>query len=94
MPNPKTSDWIGKIKKGEGVRLHVEGGMTMPTAMDFHNGQFEGNVIPEKDTLSFVDDDEDCRVRMQRIGRWLFVVDNSGSGGAGVSYTGLYRRKQ
>ena len=29
---------------------------------------------------------------MQRIGPWLAVVDNSGCGGAGVSFTGLYRR--
>jgi hypothetical protein len=30
--------------------------------------------------------------RAIRIGPWLAVVDNSGCGGAGVSFTGLYRR--
>lgn len=31
---------------------------------------------------------------MQRIRPWLLVVDNAGCGGAGVSFTGLYRRKK
>jgi hypothetical protein len=30
---------------------------------------------------------------MQRIGQWLLVEDNSGCGGATVTFTGLYRRK-
>jgi hypothetical protein len=30
---------------------------------------------------------------MQRIGAWLLVTDNGGCGGAGVTFTGLYRRK-
>jgi hypothetical protein len=35
-----------------------------------------------------------CRVRMQRIGQWLLVEDNSGCGWAAVTFTGLYRRKK
>jgi hypothetical protein len=29
---------------------------------------------------------------MQRIGQWLMVEDNAQCGGAGVSFTGFYRR--
>ena len=36
--------------------------------------------------------DDGCRVRMQRIGPWLLIEDNGGCGGAGVTFTGLYRR--
>jgi len=105
MPSPNTSDWIGswyhpggsiEIRTGDGGKLHVEGGMTLPTARDFHNGDFKAQVAPQNDTIAFADDGsnygEGCQVRMQRIGPWLVVVDNSGCGGAGVSFTGLYRR--
>jgi hypothetical protein len=29
---------------------------------------------------------------MQRIGPWLLLEDNGACGGAGVTFTGLYRR--
>ena len=112
MPSPKTSDWIGTwyhpggeitISRGDGGKLHVEGEMTVPTAQDFHNEQFEAQVTPQGDTIAFVDDgsipfektDEGgCRVRMQRIGPWLMAEDNGSCGGAGVSFIGLYRRRK
>src|SRR5262249_44750950 len=65
MLAPKTMDWIGKwyhpggtveIKKGgDGDRLYVEGGMTVPTANDFHNGDFKAEVTPQNNTLAFAD---------------------------------------
>lgn len=112
MASPKTSDWIGtwyhpggsiEIKNGDGGKLHVEGEMIVPGARDVHTGEIQAQVMPEKDTIAFVDDgsipfektDEGgCRVRMQRIGPWLLVEDNDGCGGAGVTFTGLYRRKK
>jgi len=112
MASPKISDWIGtcyhpggpiEIKQGDGGRLHVEGGMTVPTAHDFHNGQFEAQVTPQNDTIAFAGDgsipfektyEGECRVRMQRIGPWLMVEDNDSCGGAGVTFSGLYRRKR
>ena len=58
-----------------------------PTARDFHNGAFKAEVAPKDDALAFVDDGsntgDECQVRMQRIGPWLLVVDNSGCGGVG-----------
>ena len=105
-PAPEASDWIGiwcnpgcriEIRAGDGGRLQVGGEGVFPTARDFHNGAFKAQVTPQNDAIAFADDGsnygEDCRVRMQRIGPWLLVVDNAGCGGAGVSFTGLYRRR-
>lgn len=90
------------IKRGDGGKLSIEGQKFVPTAHDFHTGEMQAQAAPEKDTLAFVDDgsipfektDEGgCRVRMQRIGPWLLVEDNDSCGGAGVTFSGLYRRK-
>ncbi len=89
------------IKRGGGGKLHVEGQMVVPGAQDVHTGEIEAQVTPKQNVIAFVDDgttpfekiDEGgCRVRMQRVGPWLIVEDNSGCGGAGVTFTGLYRR--
>jgi len=100
-PSPKTSDWIGtwsqpggSIEITQGRRmLRAEGSMIVPTARDAHTGAFEADVAPAKGMITLTDSD-DCRVRMQRIGPWLLVEDNDGCGGAGVTFTGLYRRKK
>jgi hypothetical protein len=105
MSSPKMSDWIGawynpggaiEIKAGDGGKLRVEGGMTLPTPTgDFQNGDFKAEVAPQN-ILTFTDNDnygDGCHVRMQRIGPSLLVEDNGGCGGAGVTFTGLYRRK-
>jgi hypothetical protein len=102
MSPTKASDWIGKwfhpggpieIMPSAGGKLHVEGGITVPTARDFHTGEFAGDVMPKDDMLDFADgDDGGCHVQMQRIGAWLMVGDNGGCGGAGVTFQGLYRR--
>ncbi len=106
----KTSDWLGtwshpggdiEIKRAKGGKLSVEGEMVVPTARDAHTGEIAAKVIPEKDTIVFVDDGStpfekeggECRVRMQRVGPWLMVEDNEGCGGAAVTFTGLYRRE-
>jgi hypothetical protein len=112
MASPQTSDWIGnwdhphggiEIKPGGiGGRLQIDGIMVVPTAQDFHNGTIDAQVMPQKDSIAFLDDgwfpfetkcDGGCRVRMQRIGPLLVVEDNGDCGGAGVTFTGLYRRK-
>jgi hypothetical protein len=93
-----------EIKRGGlGGRLRIEGEMVVPTARDFHNGAFKAEAMPEKDTIAFLNDgtlpfetkcEDACRVRMRRVGDWLMVEDNDGCGGAGVTFTGLYHRKQ
>lgn len=87
---------------GIGGRLQIDGLMMVPTARDFHNGALDAQVLPGKDGIAFLNDgwlpfetkcDSGCRVRMRRVGPWLLVQDNGDCGGAGVSFTGLYRRK-
>jgi hypothetical protein len=105
MSPTRPEDWIGKwfhpggpidITPGKDGKLHVEGGITVPTARDFHNGGFAADVTPQNDMLDFTDDGSNygdgCHVQMQRIGAWLMVGDNGGCGGAGVAFQGLYRR--
>jgi hypothetical protein len=106
------SDWLGKwdqryagieIKSdGLGGRLQIEGIAAYPTARDYHTGAINAQVMPGKDSISFLDDgwmpfetqcDSGCRVRMHRIGELLLVEDNGDCGGAGVTFTGLYHRK-
>ncbi len=87
---------------GIGGRLHIEGEMVVPRARDVHTGVIDAQVNPANGNIAFLDDgwfpfetkcDSGCRVRMQRVGAWLLVQDNAECGGAGVSFTGLYRRK-
>ena len=109
---PARSDWLGSWNKphagieikpgGLGGRLQIDGIAVFPTAHDFHNGVIDAQVMPDRDSISFLDDgwmpfetkcDSGCRVRMRRIGDLLLVEDNGDCGGAGVTFTGLYRRK-
>ncbi len=91
-----------EIKRGGGGRLKISGEAAFKGAQDVHTGVLEAQVIPGKDSIAFVDDgsqpfettsDSGCRVRMQRIGPSLVVVDNGECGGAGVTFEGFYRRK-
>src|SRR5215813_4044996 len=62
-------------------KLHIDAGILLPTARDFHNGSFEAHVKPQGDTIAFEDDGgSGCKVRMQRIGPWLLIEDDGGCG--------------
>jgi hypothetical protein len=104
--SPEPADWIGgwrhpggfvEITNGDGGKLRVEGSMTLPTPSgDFQNGDLQARVAPNT-LIAFTDEGvygDGCHVRMQRIGPWLLVEDNGGCGGAGVTFTGLYRRQK
>jgi hypothetical protein len=104
-PSLEASDWIGRwrhpggyveIKDGDGGKLRVEGSMTLPTPSgDFQNGDFQARVAP-RNTIAFTDEGvygDGCHAGMQRMGPWLLIEDNGGCGAAGVTFTGLYRRK-
>ena len=89
------------VLAGDG-KLKVDGDQAVPTAHDFHTGVVHATAMPRGGVIAFVDDGSvpfdtpdqgECRVRMQRVGPWLVVEDNSGCGGAGVTFTGLYHRK-
>ena len=89
------------IKRGDGGKLHVEGEMIVRGAQNVQTGEIGAKVTPQGGVIAFVDDGTtsfekkdagECRVRMQRIGPWLVVEDNSGCGGVAVTFTGFYRR--
>ena len=91
-----------EIKRGPGGRLKIEGEAAVKGAQDVHTGVIDAQTMPAKDNIAFYDDgklpfetqdDSACRVRMQRIGPWLVVVDNGQCGGVGVTFTGFYHRK-
>jgi hypothetical protein len=109
---PRLSDWLGnwdqphariEIKEGGiGGRLQIEGIAAFQGAREVHNGAIDAQLIPDGDTIAFLEDgwlpietkcDSGCRVRMRWVGRYLLVDDNRGCGGVGVSFTGLYRRE-
>jgi hypothetical protein len=105
-PSPKASDWVGiwyhpggsiAIRQHGGMLL-IEAGMTVPMPSgDFQNGDFKARVAPQSETIVFTDEGsygDGCQVRLQRIDRWLLAEDNSGCGGSGVSFTGLYRSRK
>ena len=69
-----------------------------------HIGEVEGTAMPHDGVLAFTvgddgtlpyeaGDETSCRIRMLRRGPYLVVHDNMGCGGANVSFTGLYRRR-
>ena len=112
MAAPRVSDWLGswdqphagiEIKPGGiGGRLRIEGIAAFQAARDVHTGDIDAQVMPDRDTIAFLDDgwlpfetkcDSGCRVRMHRVGPFLLVEDNGDCGGAGVTFTGLYHRK-
>jgi hypothetical protein len=112
MAAPRVSDWLGswdqphagiEIKQGGiGGRLRIEGIAAFQGARDVHTGDIDAQVMPDGDTIAFLDDgwlpfetkcDSGCRVRMHRVGPFLLVEDNGDCGGAGVTFTGLYHRK-
>jgi len=106
LPTPRASDWIGLWGPNARIRISSSGGgklrieavrvIEMPSG-DTHNGTFSALVTTGTDTLDLRDEGsygEGCHVRMQRIGPWLYVEDNGGCGGAGVTFTGLYRRQK
>ncbi len=65
--------------------------------MIFYNGEFKAEAAPQGNAITLADDGSNygdgCKVRLQQIGPWLLAVDNAGCGGAGVSFTGLYRAR-
>lgn len=90
-----------EIAKGSDGKLNIKGDQVVPTARDFHNGAIVAEAAPRDGIIAFADDgsvpfekadDGTCRVRMQRVREFLLVEDNSGCGGAGVTFTGLYYR--
>ena len=102
--------WIragGKItiKKGPRDRLRIGGEAIYPADESVHNGVIHATAAPANGNLQFAGDGSapfnqasadagDCLVRMQRLADLLVVQDDERCGGAMVTFTGFYRRKQ
>jgi hypothetical protein len=91
------------ITAGKNGDVNIHGEQVYPTANDFHNGVVDAVTKPEKDILEFADDgsgafdkagDGSCLMRMQRVGTLLVVEDNVQCGGALVTFTGFYKKKE
>jgi hypothetical protein len=92
------------ISAGKKGMLEIDGEHIYPGAQNVQTGVIGAIVRPANDMLAFAGDgsvafdtaaaDGTCLVRMQRIGEFLLVEDNSQCGGVMVTFTGLYRRKK
>lgn len=60
-----------------------------------HIGEIDFSGIPVNNKLELGESGEyECRVKMQRAGKFLIVSDNLNCGGANVSFNGVYRREK
>ena len=91
------------ISPGKRGTLAIEGEQTYRAAQNVHSGVIGAEANPAGAVLAFAEDgtvpfdnaeEGQCVVRMQRIGDFLAVEDNSSCGGSMVTFTGLYRRKR
>ena len=106
LDRPLDSSWRKiTIKKGPRDRLRIGGEAIYPAAESVHNGVIHATAAPANGILQFAGDGSvpfnqasadagDCLVRMQRVADLLVVQDNERCGGATVTFTGFYRRKQ
>ncbi len=61
---------------------------------NIHIGEIDFSGVPETNKLSLGEEGEyECRVKMQRIGKFLVVSDNLNCGGANVTFNGIYQKK-
>jgi hypothetical protein len=91
------------ISNGKGDSLRIEGEATYAAAQNVHTGDISATATPAHGLLAFADDgstpfdkadDSSCLVRMQRLGNFLIVEDNSQCGGVMVTFTGFYQRQR
>ncbi len=62
---------------------------------NIHIGEIDFSGIPAINRLQLGEAGEyDCRVKMQRVGKYLMVSDNLNCGGANVTFNGVYRRNK
>ncbi len=99
------NDWLGEwmfydnsieiiIDKNRGT-LGITGNAFWKGFGDnIHIGDIDFSGVPAHNRLDLGEEGEyECRVKMQRVGRFLIVSDNLNCGGANVSFNGVYRKK-
>jgi hypothetical protein len=108
-PEPTTAPaaWTGAWKDGDntidlkakGTTLVASGDAYWPSANPPLSlrpggpnvGEFGGTSRPIGGIATFKEDD--CIVKLERVGPWLLASDNKMCGGNNVSFTGVYGRK-
>ncbi len=103
--DPTDKKWLGTwtfadsdlhiTKSDETGLLSVKGNAFWHGLGDnIHIGEVDAVGKPAENRLSLGGSDEyDCRIKMQRIGRFLLVSDNGYCGGVNVTFDGVYQRK-
>lgn len=104
-PNRPLRDWLGEWKYGESTVkitdnklagwLNVTGDSYWKGIGDnIHIGEIDGRVEPKDGVAEYSDgdDENDCKVKITLIGKYLILDDNLRCGGANVSFSGVYIR--
>jgi hypothetical protein len=103
---PDISAWLGKWKFYENsieiTRGKTSGLLTVTgdaiwrgTGDNVHIGELDHESSPRSNVLNLGETETDeyaCRVTMRLVGRFLIVSDNLNCGGAGVTFSGVYRK--
>jgi hypothetical protein len=91
------------IKNAANGGVTVHGEAIYRAAQDTHNGVVDATAKLEQGVIAFADDGsvafdkagaDACLVRMRRVEALLVVEDNGHCGGADVTFTGFYRKKE
>jgi Protein of unknown function (DUF3298)/Deacetylase PdaC len=104
-PQITKDDWVGdwkyydnsidiKVLKNQSA-LKINGNAFWKGLGDnIHIGEIDFSGTPISSKMSLGEQGEfECRVKMQRTGKFLVVSDNLNCGGVNVTFNGVYRRK-
>ena len=60
-----------------------------------NEGELSGTIRPKANVAAYTDGETDgCRATLTLVGPWLIAADNNQCGGANVSFSSVYRRRQ
>lgn len=98
--------WIGTWRDGENeikiAPMKIAGKFKITgnafwrgTGDNIHIGEIDFAGSPENNKMNLGEPGEyECRVKMQRVGKFLIVSDNLNCGGANVSFTGIFEQSK